>query len=172
MAASASDKIIVIGRISGVFGVKGWVKVYSHTRPRQQLVSYRPWFLRRKRGEWKEAEVTEGRPQGKTLVAHLKGCDTPEGAQQYLGMEIGVRREQLPPPAPGEFYWVDLEGLQVLTTDGVDLGRVDHLLETGANDVLVVKGERERLIPLVMDEYVKAVDLAAGTIEVDWDPEF
>ena len=89
-----------------------------------------------------------------------------------MGSEIGIRRDQLPAPEPGEYYWSDLQGLEVVTEKGESLGRVDHLIETGANDVLVVKGDRERLIPFVMQQVVTRVDLDAGTIQVDWDKDF
>ena len=83
-----------------------------------------------------------------------------------------MRRDALPKPAPGELYWSDLEGLRVRTVEGRELGTVSHLFETGANDVIVVKGDRERLIPFLRDSVVREVDLAAGTMIVDWDPDF
>ena len=89
-----------------------------------------------------------------------------------MGREIAVERDQLPELANDEYYWTDLEGLQVRTCAGVTLGRVDHLLATGANDVLVVQGEREHLIPFVLGSVVKAVHLSDGWMEVDWDPDF
>ncbi|KAG1519213.1 hypothetical protein G6F51_014779 [Rhizopus arrhizus] len=88
------------------------------------------------------------------------------------GTEVYVARSALPPPKPDEYYWVDLEGLDVKTTEGVALGQVSHLFSTGANDVVVVRGDRERMIPFVQPDFVKSVDFAANLVVVDWDPEF
>lgn len=166
------ERRVLLGKIVGVFGVKGWVKIQSHTEPREALFDYRPWVLRQ-RGTEREIRKFEGRPQGRGLVALLPGVDTREAAEALIGTEIWVEREQLPAPAAGEYYWVDLEGLSVSTVDGVALGRVSHLFGTGANDVLVVRdGERERLIPFLPDDVVKQVDLPGGRLVVDWDPEF
>jgi 16S rRNA processing protein RimM len=145
--------------------------VFSYTRPRDNIVHYRPWYLNRE-GEWQEHELSEGRQHGKGVVARLAGCEDRDAASRLIGAEIGVRREQLPAAQPGEYYWSDLQGLEVVTLQGESLGTVDHLLETGANDVLVVTGERERLIPFVLGQVVDDVDLARGEIRVDWDRDF
>ena len=151
--------------------MRGWVRVFSYTQPRENIVRYRPWYLHRD-GEWQEHEIAEGRAHGKGVVAHLAGCDDRDQAASLIGTEIGIRREQLPAAAPGEYYWSDLVGLSVVTLDGELLGTVDHLLETGANDVLVVRGEREHLIPFVPERIVAEVDLERGEIRVDWDKDF
>jgi 16S rRNA processing protein RimM len=115
----------------------------------------------------------KGRPQGKGLVCYLPDVDSREEAAELVGKDIFVARELLPPPGKDEYYWVDLEGLEVVTTEGVALGRVSHLFATGANDVVVVRdSERERLIPFIQGNYVRAVDLDGGRMVVDWDPEF
>ena len=147
------------------------MRVFSYTQPRDNIVHYRPWYLRRN-GEWQEHELAEGRQHGKGVVVRLEGCDNRDKASLLIGTEIGVRRNQLPAAQPGEYYWSDLLGLEVRTLEGELLGTVDHLLETGANDVLVVKGEREHLIPFVMDQVVDVVDLERGEIRVDWDKDF
>jgi len=116
--------------------------------------------------------LLEGRQHGKGIVAHLQDCDDRDQAQVLMGYEIGIRRDQLPATAPGEYYWSDLQGLEVINLDGDALGTVDHLIETGANDVLVVKGDRERLIPFIREQVVISVDLDKGEIRVDWDKEF
>lgn len=139
------------------------------------LLDYDPWYFKdAKAGDdvFSIAPVTEAKTHGKGLVAKFKGSDDRDAAAHLNGQEIAIRRDQLPPAAEGEYYWSDLQGLEVFTTEGVSLGKVDHLLETGANDVLVVKGERERLIPYVTGPIVKKVDLNAGTMQVDWDPDF
>lgn len=146
--------------------------MYSHTRPRENIVRYRPWYLRRPGSDWEARGVLEGRIQGKGVVARLEGCEDRDQARQLIGCEIGIRREQLPAPAQGEYYWADLVGLEVKDTAGVSLGRVVHLFDTGANDVMVVQGERERLIPFVTGRVVLEVDIATGCIRVDWDRDF
>lgn len=162
-----SERLLVLGRISGVYGVRGWVRVFSETEPRDNILRYSPWLV-----DGAPCAVAEGRVHGKGLVVRLAGCDDRDQAAALVGREIAVRRDQLPPPRPDEFYWADLEGLAVETVAGVALGRVSHLFATGANDVLVVSGERERLLPFVWDAVVRDVDFAAGRIEVDWDPDF
>jgi 16S rRNA processing protein RimM len=151
--------------------VRGWVRVFSYTQPRENIVRYQPWYLQRD-GNWERREVAEGRPQGKGVVARLQGCSDRDQARLLLGTEIGVRRAQLPEVEPGEYYWSDLEGLAVVGLSGERLGVVDHLLATGANDVLVVKGETEHLIPFVLGQVIKEVDLERSEIRVDWDKEF
>ena len=170
--ADCHDDYLVVGRIAGLYGVRGWVKVYSHTQPRDNILGYSPWYLREASGQWRKVLPLNGRIQGKGLVAQLEGCDERDAAARLIGQDIAIRREQLPTPQEGEYYWTDLIGLEVETVDGVALGVVDHLLETGANDVLVVKGERERLIPYIWRDVVTEVDLEAGRLRVDWDPDF
>jgi 16S rRNA processing protein RimM len=169
----AGDSRVLLGKIVGVFGVRGWLKLQSHTEPRDALFDYLPWTLRT-RGVDREITEIEGRPQGRGLVAHLAGIDTREAAETLVGSEIFVERSALPKPKKrGEYYWIDLEGLAVRTVEGQDLGQVSHLFNTGANDVLVVKQEaRERLIPFIHDDVIKSVDLDARLIVVDWDPDF
>lgn len=147
------------------------MRVFSYTRPRDNIVHYQPWYLNQD-GEWQEHELAEGRQHGKGVVARLAGCEDRDAASRFIGAEIGVRRKQLPAAQPGEYYWSDLQGLEVVTLQGESLGTVDHLLETGANDVLVVTGERERLIPFVPGHVVDDVDLERGEIRVDWDRDF
>ena len=159
---------VVLGRISGLFGVRGWVKVYSYTDPREAVLDYDRWLLSGTNG-WREATVAEGQRHGKTIIARLDGCIDREQAAQLVGTEIAVPRDELPEAEQGRFYWSDLEGLRVVHRDGTELGRVAYLLETGANDVLVVDGEQERLIPFVMDKVILDVDLENDRIEVDWE---
>ena len=170
--AGDGESFVTLGRISGAHGVKGWVKVYSETSPRENILAYAPWELVRA-GRRQRVEVVAGRPQGRILVARLEGCDDHDAAEALVGCEIQVPRSRLPGGlAEGEYYWADLVGLRVETLDGVELGRVERLFETGANDVIVVQGERERLLPYVWQQVVREVDLAAGVMRVDWDPDF
>ncbi len=165
-----ANRLILLGRISGVFGVRGEIKLESWTDPREAIFRYQPWTLVRGESSFVMSGV-RGRTHGLALVATVPGVDDRDRAQELVGCEIGVPRSALPPPKPGEYYWVDLEGLSVVTVDGVVLGSVSHLLDTGANHVLVVHGERQRLIPFVHPHLV-LVDFDARRIVVDWDPDF
>ena len=167
-----NQRFVTLGRVTGVYGVRGWLRAHSDTAPRENIVTYSPWFLHRD-GRWEAWSVEKGKRHGKGMVVKLAGCDDRDVATALVNAEIGVKRDQLASDlAPDEYYWTDLEGLRVVTIEGADLGRVDHLIETGANDVMVVRGERERLIPYLPKQVVLAVDLAVGKIQVDWDPDF
>jgi len=159
---------VILGRIVGLFGVRGWIKVYSYTEPREAVLDYRDWLLGRD-GDWQRVELAEGKRHGKAVIARLEGIDDRDAAAELIGSDIGVDRDALPEPEEGHYYWADLEGLAVVHRDGSELGRVACLLATGANDVLVVDGPVERLIPFVPGTVILDVDLAAGVIHVDWE---
>jgi 16S rRNA processing protein RimM len=167
LTPEGAGRVIVLGHIAGVYGVRGWVRVVSETEPLDNILRYSPWLV-----DGVTHAVAEGRRHGKGLVARLAGCEDRDQAAALVGKTVAVTRDRLPPPSPDEFYWADLEGLAVETLDGKPLGRVSHLFATGANDVLVVQGERERLLPFVWDDVVKDVDFAGKVIRVDWDPDF
>ncbi|HET6432081.1 ribosome maturation factor RimM [Dyella sp.] len=170
---ATAGRRVLMGRIVGLYGVQGWLKIESWSEPRTRIFDYQPWQLSVAPGEMVEMSGIKGRPQGKGLVCQLPQVDSREKAVAWVGKDIYVARESLPPPGKDEYYWVDLEGLEVTTTDGVVLGRVSHLFATGANDVVVVRDdERERLIPFIQGRYVHSVDLDGGRMVVDWDPEF
>ncbi len=170
--SAAAGGYVVLGRVAGLFGVRGWVRVLSYTEPREAILRYGEWYVLAPGGERRLA-VRAGKQHGKGIVALLEGCAEPQDAAPLIGADVAVTRESLPPLGPGEVYWADLEGLRVVTTSGVDLGHVHHLIETGANDVLVVRAaDRERLVPWIADQVVHAIDLEGGVITVDWDPEF
>ncbi len=159
---------VVLGRIAGVFGVKGWVKVFSYTEPREAILDYENWLL--KRGDaWQEITVEEGKRHGSSVIAKLANVGDRDAAAELIDFDIVVPREELPDTEEREYYWTDLEGLQVVHRDGRSLGRVAYVMATGANDVLVVEGDRECLIPFVMDRFILDVDLARGVISVDWE---
>jgi 16S rRNA processing protein RimM len=151
--------------------VQGQLKLQSYTEPPANLLDYKPWILVQD-GREQLIEQPSGRQAGQVLVVGLPGVTERDGAMALVGAEVFIERASLPKPAPGEHYWSDLEGLEVVTIEGTSLGRVSHLFATGANDVMVVKGERQRLIPYLPERVVRGVDLEAGRIEVDWDPEF
>ncbi len=162
---------VTMGRVSGVYGVRGWLRVRSDCEPVEQLLAYSPWQLKTAAG-WRSHLLEDGKAHGLGLVTKLATVDDREQARELVGADIAVDRSQLPALAQDEYYWDDLIGLGVITCDGEDLGRVTGLMQTGANDVLVVSGERERLIPFIREQVVLVVDAEARRIEVDWDPDF
>lgn len=194
-SGSDTTRKITLGHITGVFGVKGWLKVHSDTHPRENIVTFSNWYLNDGNSstaaddQGVAMELESGRPQGKTIIAKLKGIDTPEQARTLIGQIISVNRSDLPPLEPDEYYWADIIGFDVKNTEGQLLGGVDRLFETGANDVVVVKRRSgqdkasaqngagaehstEILIPWVMDSVVLKVDTAERLIIVDWDPDY
>ena len=166
---------VIVGRVSGVFGVSGWVKVFSYTEPREMIVSFGNWFIGSDKS-WQPYEVAKGKRHGKGVIVQVSGIDDRDRAAELVGSDIAVDRETFPASEKGKYYWIDLIGLSVATVDGCDLGKVASLMETGANDVLVVEGaaegQRQRLIPFVIGEVVTDVDLDGGRIVVNWDPDF
>lgn len=162
---------VVLGRIGAPHGIGGWVRVHSSARPPESIVDFRHWLIARD-GRWRETQLVDFRLPAKGIVVRLDGCTDRDDAAALRDAQIAVPRDALPEPADGEWYWADLLGLRVETVDGVLLGTVDHLIETGANDVLVVHGERERLVPWIPGTVIHRVDVAGGTMVVDWDPEF
>ena len=165
---------VVLGRLHGLFGTRGWLKVFSYTRPREQIFAYSNWLVSRRNSE-QTIELEHFKPQGNGLIVKLAGIDDRTAATEYVGAEIRVARADLPVADSGEYYWTDLVGLEVSNLDDVRLGRVVSLLETAAHDILVVRSEQgkkqERLIPFVTDVYIMKVDLDAGRLLVDWHPD-
>jgi 16S rRNA processing protein RimM len=161
---------VTLGRISGLYGVRGWLKVYSYTEPREHILDFGAWLLALN-GETTRIEVEAGRSSGKHVIAKLHGIDDRDAACAWIGAEVRVERSALPDCEPGEYYWVDLEGLEVRNKAGERLGHVDHVMATGANDVLVLRGPAARMIPFAAT-IVQRVDVAAGVIVVDWERSF
>jgi 16S rRNA processing protein RimM len=152
-----------------LFGVQGWVKVFSYTEPREAILDYPHWYLSGPDG-WQARKVGEAKRHGKSIVARLDGCDDRDAAAALIGRDLAVSRDEMPAVGDGCYYWADLQGMRVVHRDGKGLGTVAYLLATGANDVLVVTdGDRERLIPFVMDQVILDVDLDEGVIGVDWE---
>jgi 16S rRNA processing protein RimM len=162
---------VVLGRVTGPFGVKGWVKLRSYTEPREGILGYREWHVLVPGAGSRKLMPVEGRRHGNLVVARLEGVEDRDAAAALANAEISVARAELPPAGEGQYYLTDLEGLEVVTTQGQVLGRLDHFVETRANPVMVIVGERERWLPLVPG-CLKQVDLAAGRAVVDWDPDF
>ncbi len=162
---------IVVGRVGSAHGVHGWVRVQSFTEPQANILDYSPWQLRLA-ADWRSVEVVHGRCLGRGLAVKLAGCDDRDAARDLLGAQIYVEREQLPAPSAREYYWADLLGARVVNCSGIEFGRVIGLLSTGANDVLRTSGDRERLIPFLLNDVVREVDLRNQTIRVDWEADF
>jgi 16S rRNA processing protein RimM len=163
---------VLIGRIHGAFGVRGEVKLESLTEPQGNLARYQPWILRDAAGREREVSGAKARVGGKGLIGTLPGIEDRDAAEALRGAELYVPRSALPPPKDGEFYWIDLEGLRVENLEGVDFGRAAFVFPNGANDVLVVRGDRERMIPWLRPDFVRELDFDAGRILVDWDADF
>ncbi len=166
--------MILLGRVSGLFGIKGWVKLRSDTGPQENILSYSPLYLERE-GQWQAVEIKDGKKQGKTIIARLGECADRDAAALLVGTRIAIKRDQLPGTEDGEYYWSDLIGLNVSTLEKVELGVITEMMETGANDVIVVRTEengQERLLPFIQGEVIKEIDLEQGRMTVDWDPEF
>jgi len=172
LAGGDENKLVTLGHVTGAHGLQGWIKVHSDTMPRENIATYSRLLLNQGQG-WQSWKLSTGRRQGKNVVLKLKGCNDRDQAEALAGAKIAIHRDQLPElDSPDDFYWTDLQGLEVETSEGVALGTIDHLFETGSNDVMVVKGERERLLPFIWDQVVLEVDLEGGRMVVDWDPEF
>lgn len=170
MSATDASGSVVVGQINGVWGVKGWVKVYSYTEPVTRIFDYQPWQL----ADGRQLELVDGQRQGNRLVAEIRGIDSPEQAARLIGQDLSVPRSRLPSPEPGCFYWNDLAGLEVVNLQNHRYGTVRRVFATGANDVLEIGGNNTGsiLIPFVMNTYIKSVDLEKGRITVDWPLEW
>jgi 16S rRNA processing protein RimM len=164
------DDLICVGHILGAQGIRGEVRVFSDTSPRENILQYGPWYI--ERGEKLEPVDVRGRLQGRQVIARLDGIEDRNQAEGLTGCRILIRRQQLPRLQEGDYYWSDLIGLKVESLQGESLGVVSSMLETGADDVMVVNGERERLIPFVIDDIVREVDLDGQRMVVDWRPDF
>jgi len=174
-------KHIPLGRIVAVYGIKGWVKIYSHTSPMENILNYKRWVIHRN-GFTKTVEIDQGCRHGKGVIAHIVGCDDRELALSYCNNEIVVSIDDMPDVADNEIYWHQLEGLDVFSLNELGsrsfFGKVSYMMHTGANDVLVIRpskgsiDRRERLIPWLMVSVVLEVNPEKGFIQVDWDPDF
>lgn len=176
-SGSNSAELVTVGRITAVYGVRGWVKVHSYTDPMDNILQFDQWQLQGQNG-WEPLKIDGGRRHGKGLIVHIEGVDDRDLAARFCQRDIAIQRSEMPQLEKGEFYWYQLEGLRVVSQfEGRehDFGTVVRMMETGANDVLVVRGgedRRERLIPYLPGEYITDIDLDAGVITVAWDPEF
>ena len=173
-----TENLIIVGKLGSSYGIRGWLRVFSFTEEPDSLFDYKPWYIQRA-GKWQEVEVESFKPHNQDTIVKLKGIDDRDDANLLTNFEIYVNAQDLPDLDEGDFYWKDLIGCKVVTINGYDLGQVSDLMETGSNDVLVVKanlkdafGAKERLIPFVEEQFIKQVDLSTKQITVDWDPAF
>ncbi|MCW8347809.1 MULTISPECIES: ribosome maturation factor RimM [Vibrio] len=175
---SNQSERIVVGKLGSTYGIRGWLKVFSYTDDPENLFDYSPWYINQK-GKWVEVKVESWKRHNKGMVCKLEGLEVREEAHLLTNFEIAIDPAVLPELSEDEFYWRELFGMKVFTTKGYDLGEVTDMLETGSNDVLVVKanlkdafGQKERLVPYLEEQVIKNVDREARRIEVDWDPGF
>ncbi len=172
MLTRQEPPVIKLGHVNGAYGLQGWLKVYSDTQPRENIAAYDTLLLKQS-GIWQLWEVANGRRHGRHVILKLQGCDDRTQAERLKGAEIAIKRDQLPKLSEvGQYYWTDLIGLTVENLAGESFGVIDHLLRTGANDVLVVRNEQEYLIPYVWGQVVREVDLATKRMWVDWEMDY
>ena len=171
MPSLSTNNHLVIGRFGKTFGLKGWLRVNSETKPKSNMLTYQPWLLKTAEG-FKAIKIIENTLQGEEILVHVEGVDTPEAAKALTNHYVYLERKQLPTLASNEYYWADLEGLVVVTTENITLGTVKYLMEAGSCAVMVIKGNTEHLVPFDFSHIVKQVDLTNGKIIVDWDPNF
>ncbi|MHB8849314.1 MAG: ribosome maturation factor RimM [Burkholderiales bacterium] len=162
--------LVVMGRVAAPYGVKGWFKIQTFSEAIDTLADYPQWYVGRDNDK-RIYTVAEVKTHVKLLVARLQGVDGRDAALALKGCEIAVAREDLPAAPEGEYYWSDLIGMAVKNLRGEPFGSIAQILEAGAHDVLVVRGERERLIPFV-GQIVREVDSAARTVIVDWELDY
>ena len=164
------EKKLLVGKINGFFGIQGWVKIFSYTEPRRNILQYQPWYFI-DNGTYKAIEMNTGREQSKTIVAHVKGINNRDEALKLIGKDLYINKDQLPELDNDSHYWHELDGFRVINNNGVDLGVVDYLVDTDSNSVLVTKGDKEHWIPYVKP-YLVSIDKENGVISVDWDENF
>jgi 16S rRNA processing protein RimM len=165
-----AERLVVLGKVAGTFGVQGWIKINSYTDPPDNILEFEELLLGSP-GRWTTVQLEGGRVTGKGVLGKLKGVETPEDARTRIGAELAVRRSELPPPAPGEYYWSDLEGLDAESGTGERLGKVDHFRSTPAGTLIVLRGERELWVPFVKERIIK-IDLEHKRIVLDWSAEW
>lgn len=173
MSQLHNDDLVVMGRLGRPVGLKGQVKLYPFSKDISQLIDYQPWYMKNSQDSWQIVDCSDVTLRDKFLLVSIKGVLSKEAAQALTHNEIAVPRTALPVLPEGEYYWRDLIGLQVVNADGCPFGLVTELMETGANDVLIVKlGDKKRLIPFLLDEFILSIDITNKMITVDWDEDF
>lgn len=169
MMKEKQNPYITIGKIGSTYGVQGWLKIHTYTEYGASILDYSPWHIAKPNKPWQSIKIEDGKEHNGGVIAKLHGIDSPEAARLLTGSLIAIQRNQLPELEEDEYYWSDLVGLTVIDQDNNTLGTVSYLLETGSNDVLVVKGEKEQAIPYLPGDTVTSIDLEAKTIHVKWE---
>lgn len=164
--------MVIMGRVASAFGIRGWVKIQPFSEYVDSLLDYEVWYLGQEQGPWRETKVMQAEARDKTLAAQFPGCTDRNAAEKLKGMLIAVPRSSLPAQEEDEYYWTDLIGLAVVNGAGENLGVVGELLETGANDVLVVKGSGPDILIPFLNSVIGEVDMKARTIQVDWSADY
>jgi 16S rRNA processing protein RimM len=164
---SLDNEYVVIGKIGATYGIKGWLKIVSFTESIINIINYNPWYIEEHKS-WQPLKMNEARPHGKGIIAKISGFDTPEQARLLTGKQIAIKRSQLAPLQQHEYYWAELEGLTVINQHNETLGKIIYLIETGSNDVFVVKGDKEHAIPY-LPEVITDINLAEKIMRVNWD---
>lgn len=174
----SKEQQITLGKVGAVYGIKGWLKIHSFTGETDAILDYFPWSLKLG-NKTQTVEITDWRKHNKGLIVKVAGIDDRDYAQALVGSEIQTSEAALPELSQDDFYWRDLIGMSVVTNKGYDLGVVSDMMETGANDVLVVKAnlndgfsKKERLIPYLFEQVIESVNIENKQICVDWDPGF
>lgn len=162
---------VVIGRFGRAHGIKGLITVHSFTDPRDNILRYTDWHAYIDH-QWKLLKILHLEVRDKAILAHIEGYHEREQVARLTNAEIAVSQDQLPALQPGEYYWHELIGMQVINQQGQLLGQLIEMLPTGANDVLVVQGEKKHLIPYLPGRFVIDVNVSQRLITVDWDVDF
>lgn len=160
---------IIIGKFGSTYGVHGWIKVRPYTEFGENLLDYHPWYIQQKNDVWTPIEIESSKVYGDGIIAKIAEINTPEKARLLTGVSIAIPRSKLPELNKGEYYWTDLVGLTVINQHNEILGKVIYLMETGSNDVLVIKGEKEHAIPYLMGSVITSIDLQNQEIHVNWE---
>lgn len=166
---TADTAYIIIGKFGSTYGVHGWIKIRTYTEFGPHILEYNPWYINRQHHTWTPITIESGRVQGNSVIVKLPDIETPEQARLFTGLSIAITRSQLPTLKENEYYWSDLMGLTVINKNGEILGKVISLMETGSNDVLIVKGDKEHAIPYLPGKVITSVDLKKQEIHVDWE---
>jgi len=166
---NADKAYIIVGKFGSTYGINGWLKIHTYTEFGENILEYRPWYIQRGNEAWTPMNIESGRVQGDRILVKLSGINSPEEARLMTGANIAIARSQLPKLKETEYYWSDLIGLTVINKDGKALGKVTYLMETGSNDVLVIKGDKEHAIPYLFGTVIKNIDLDKQEIHVDWE---
>ena len=173
MSQQLKEELVIIGRFGRPIGIKGQIKFYVYSREPETVAQYQPWKIKTTANNWEIIKPISITLKDKFLVVLLDGISDRNAAEKLTNMEVVVTRSQLPMLSEGEYYWQDLIGLKVINHNQKPLGKVIQLLETGANDVLVVEADdNKHLIPFILEQYILNIDLKSGEIMVHWDEDY